>query len=137
MAHFAKLDSDNVVLSVVTLEDKYCPDDNEEAGRAYLESVHGWPTWKRTSYNTLHGAHKNGGTAFRGNYAGVGFTYDSENDVFIPPKPYASWVLNTSTWDYDPPIAYPTDGNPVQGWDEDAYQADTNDPKTAGWIRTT
>ena len=52
MAHFAKLDSDNVVLSVVTLEDKYCPGDNEEAGRAYLESVHGWPTWKRTSYNT-------------------------------------------------------------------------------------
>lgn len=138
MAHFAKIDTDNTVLTVVTLDDAQCPNDNEEAGRAYLEGVHGWPTWKRTSYNTFAGAHKTEGkTAFRGNFAGPGFTYDPVNDVFIPPKPYASWILNNTTYQWEAPVALPTSGQPVQGWDEAAYQADTNDPKTAGWILTT
>ncbi len=121
MAHFAKMDNDNTVLSVVTLDNTQCPDDNEETGRAYLEKVHGWPNWKRTSYNTHGNSHTAGGTPFRGNYAGVGSTYDSVNDVFIPPKPYPSWVLNNSTWIWEPPIAYPSqsDSLSIQGWDED------------------
>ena len=127
MAHFAKIDTDNTVLTVVTLDNAQCPDDNEEVGRAYLESVHGWPTWKRTSYNTHAGQHKDGGTPFRANYAGPGFTYNAELDVFIPPRPYPSWELNTTTYQWEAPVALPSDGQPIQEWDEENRQ----------WILTT
>ena len=119
MAHFAKLDTDNTVLTVVTLDDAQCPNDNEEAGRAYLESVHGWPNWKRTSYNTFAGAHKTEGkTAFRGNYAGPGYTYDSVNDVFIPPKPYPSWTWDSEKNNWQPPVAFPSDMTDATVWNE-------------------
>ena len=127
MAHFAKIDTDNTVLTVVTLDDAHCPDDNEEMGRAYLESVHGWPTWKRTSYNTFAGEHKLGGTPFRMNYAGPGYTYNAELDIFIPPKPYPRWVLNTTTYQWEAPVPLPSDGQPIQEWDEENQQ----------WILTT
>ena len=80
---------------------------------------------------------RGGGTAFRGNYASIGDTYDSANDVFYPPSPFQSWSLN-SNWIWEAPINYPGgsegDGNNYT-WDEIAYQADTSDPKTAGWVQ--
>ena len=68
-------------------------------------------------------------SALRANYAGIGYTYDADNDVFYAPRPYASWTLNTSTWLWDAPLALPDDGQSYY-WDEDAYQADN----TEGWI---
>ena len=65
--------------------------------------------YKQTSYNTHGGVHSLGGTPFRKNYAGLGYTYDAQRDAFIPPKPYASWVLDESTCLWNAPVAYPTD----------------------------
>ena len=65
--------------------------------------------YKQTSYNTHGGVHSLGGTPFRKNYAGIGYTYDAQRDAFIPPKPYASWVLDESTCLWNAPVAYPTD----------------------------
>ena len=65
--------------------------------------------YKQTSYNTHGGVHSLGGTPFRKNYAGLGYTYDADRDAFIPPKPYASWVLDESTCLWNSPVAYPTD----------------------------
>lgn len=65
----------------------------------------------QTSYNTCGNQHKLGGTPLRGNYAGIGYTYDSENDVFYEPQPFDSWTLNTSTWLWEAPVAEPTDDN--------------------------
>ena len=67
-------------------------------------------TCKRTSYNTIGNEHTGEGTAYRGNYAGIGYTYDSENDVFYAPKPYSKWVLNESSWTWEAPEEYPDDG---------------------------
>jgi len=65
--------------------------------------------WVQTSYNTHGGVHSLGGTPFRKNYAGLGYTYDAGRDAFIPPKPFDSWVLNESTCLWDSPVPYPTD----------------------------
>lgn len=65
--------------------------------------------WVQTSYNTIGGVHTQGGTPLRGNYAGVGFTYDATNDVFYAPQPFDNWVLNTTSWLWEPPIAMPVD----------------------------
>ena len=65
--------------------------------------------YKQTSYNTHGGVHSNGGTPFRKNYAGLGYTYDKDRDAFIPPKPYASWVLDETTCLWNAPMPYPTD----------------------------
>ena len=73
--------------------------------------------WIQTSYNTYGGVHTQGGTPLRKNYAGIGYTYDRERDAFIPPKPYASWVLNEDTCQWDAPVAMPTDGK-LYTWDE-------------------
>jgi hypothetical protein len=75
--------------------------------------------WIQTSYNTIGNQHILGGTPLRGNYAGVGYTYDAVNDVFYAPKPYASWTLNTS-WIWECPVPMPTDGK-IYGWDEEAF----------------
>jgi hypothetical protein len=75
-------------------------------------------TVKRTSYNTRGGQHKHGGTPFRKNYAGVGYTYDASRDAFIPPKPFASFSLNETTCLWESPVAHPNDGK-VYSWDED------------------
>jgi hypothetical protein len=69
-----------------------------------LERIHNWPLWKKTSYNTAAGQHKNGGTPLRGNYAGIGMIYDEDNDLFLQSKPYASWVLNTAEARWQSPI---------------------------------
>jgi hypothetical protein len=74
--------------------------------------------WIQTSYNTYGGEHKLGGTPLRKNYAGIGFTYDRVKDAFIPPKPFASWVLNEDTCLWDAPVAMPDDGK-IYTWDEE------------------
>ena len=79
--------------------------------------------WLQTSYNTRNGVHcgpdgqPDGGIPLRGNYAGIGFIYDEVNDVFYPPQPYPSWILNTTNWTWESPIPYPTNGK-IYIWDE-------------------
>jgi len=108
MAHYAKLGTNNKVLAVHVVANSDCQNasgvEDEEVGRQFLEKIHNWPLWKKTSYNTSNGQHKNGGTPFRGNYAGIGMTYDEDNDIFIGNKPYASWVLNVSEARWQSPI---------------------------------
>ena len=108
MAHYAKLGINSKVLAVHVVSDNDCLNasgvEDEEVGRQFLEKIHNWPLWKKTSYNTSNGQHKNGGTPFRGNYAGIGMTYDENNDIFIGNKPYASWVLNVSEARWQSPI---------------------------------
>ena len=114
MAHFAKINDDNEVLTVLTLDNKsMLNSDNveeESVGQQYLQTHNNWPAakWIQTSYNTLNNVHKLGGTPFRGNYAGTGYTWDSSNNIFWPPKPYSSWVKNTTTATWDPPVAMPS-----------------------------
>ena len=81
MAHFAKLDEDNNVLWVTPLDDSICNDD-EATGVAYLTKHHNWPHWKKTSYNTYANEHRQGGTPYRANYAGVAYKYDPDLDIF-------------------------------------------------------
>lgn len=118
MAHYAFLDENNVVTEVIT---------GKEEGNFDWEQYYAMQrgqACKRTSYNTVGGVHRNGGTPYRKNYAGVGFTYDPDRDAFIPPKPYASWLLDEQTCLWNPPVAYPDDGNrytwneETQTWDE-------------------
>ena len=108
MAHYAKLGANNKVIAVHVVADKDCQNadgvEDEEVGRQFLENIHSWPLWKRTSYNTTGGQHRLGGTPFRGNYAGIGMTYDEDNDIFIGKKPYASWVLNTAEARWQSPV---------------------------------
>lgn len=109
MAHFAKLNEDNLVLQVLVVADTDAP--TEEAGQAFLQNLYkNTITYKKTSYNTYANQHKLGGTPFRKNYAGIGFTYDSSRDAFIPPKPYNSWTLDEDTCQWEAPVPYPTDG---------------------------
>lgn len=115
MAHFAELGENNVVLQVIVVSDSDAP--TEEAGAAFCRGLLGG-TWKQTSYNTSGGQHRNGGTPFRKNYAGIGFTYDSTRDAFIPPKPFASWVLNEDTCLWEAPVVYPNDGK-AYTWNEE------------------
>ena len=108
MAHYAKLGINSKVIAVHVVADTDCQNadgiEDEEVGRQFLENIHNWPLWKKTSYNTSGGQHNDGGTAFRGNYAGIGMTYDEDNDIFIGKKPYTSWVLNVSEARWQSPI---------------------------------
>jgi len=108
MAHYAKLGINSKVIAVHVVADTDCQNadgiEDEEVGRQFLENIHNWPLWKKTSYNTSGGQHNDGGTAFRGNYAGIGMTYDEDNDIFIGKKPYASWVLDVATASWKSPI---------------------------------
>ena len=108
MAHYAKLGANNKVIAVHVVADKDCLNadgiEDEEVGRQFLERIHSWPLCKKTSYNTFNNTHRLGGTPFRGNYAGIGMTYDDDNDIFIGKKPYASWVLNVAEARWQSPI---------------------------------
>lgn len=113
MAHYAFLDENNIVTEVIT-------------GKNEGEDGVDWEQWygefrgqvcKRTSYNTVGGIHNNGGTPFRKNYAGIGYTYDAARDAFIPVKPYPSWVLDENTCQWQAPITMPQDGK-MYSWDE-------------------
>jgi hypothetical protein len=110
LAHFAKLDENNVVTFVTVGRQE---DDGKEAELCARTG----DVYKQTSYNTHGGVHALGGTPLRKNYAGIGYTYDPVRDAFIPPKPYASWVLNEGTCLWDAPVAYPDDGKRYS-WDE-------------------
>ena len=110
MAHFAKLGSNSKVIQVLTLNngDMLNADgvEDETVGQQYLERHNNWPAqmWIQTSYNTSGGTHNSGGTPLRGNYAGIGYIWDEDNNIFYPKKPYASWVLNTTTASWHSPI---------------------------------
>jgi hypothetical protein len=119
MAHYAFLDGNNIVVEVI-----YGKEEGEEGidwEQRYTE-IRGQKC-KRTSYNTRGGVHKLGGTPFRKNYAGLGYTYNDIRDAFISPKPYASWILNEETCLWDSPTPIPEDrgtGTPPKqyAWDE-------------------
>ena len=108
MAHYAKLGINSKVIGVEVVADTDCQNadgiEDEEVGRQFLERIHSWPLWKKTSYNTAGGQHKDGGTLLRGNYAGIGMTYDEDNDIFIVEQPYPSWVKVVSTASWQSPI---------------------------------
>ena len=117
MAHYAFLNENNIVTEVIVGKDE---------GSVNWEQQYGSFTGqlcKRTSYNTLGGKHLLGGTPFRKNYGGIGYTYDEGRDAFISKKPYNSWVLNEDTCHWEAPTAYPDDGKqytwnePTTSWD--------------------
>ena len=116
MAHFCQLDENNVVTQVIVVDNKDCADatgvEKESIGVAFCERLIGG-TWKQTSYNGN----------IRKNYAGIGYTYNADIDAFVPPKPFASWLLNEETAQWDAPVAMPEDagtGEPPKRyqWDE-------------------
>ena len=110
MAHFARIDENGVVQQVVVVDNKDTADafgvEKEHIGAAHLEKILGG-TWKQTSYNGN----------IRKNYAGIGYTYRADIDAFVPPKPFASWILNADA-QWEAPIAMPTDGK-MYSWDEE------------------
>ena len=121
MASFAKIGLNSKVIEVVSVVNDVLKDSNgierEELGIQFLNEIYKWPIWKQTSYNTHGGVHSNGGTPFRKNHAGIGYTYDEDRDAFIPKKPYNSWILNEQTCNWESPVAYPTDGK-IYNWNE-------------------
>jgi hypothetical protein len=125
MASFAKLNSENIVTTVVSVVNEVLKDSNgieqEAIGIQFLRTLYNEPNaiWKQTSYNTNGNIHSLGGTPFRKNHAGIGFTYDETKDAFIAPKPYNSWILNESTCIWEAPIVYPNDGQRYT-WNEEA-----------------
>jgi hypothetical protein len=106
MSHFAKV-LDGKVIQVIVAEPDFF--------NTFIDTTPG--EWIQTSYNTRYNEHTLGGTPLRGNFAGIGYTYDKTNDVFITPKPYNSWVLNTETWNWEAPTPMPTDGKYYR-WNE-------------------
>ena len=115
MSHFAKV-TDGKVTQVIVAEPEFF--------ETFVDSSAG--EWIQTSYNTQGGVHLLGGTPLRKNYAGIGYTYDRTRDAFIPPQPFASWVLNEQTCLWDAPTTYPTDGK-IYRWDE----------PTTSWVEIT
>jgi len=142
MAHFAQLDSNNVVTQVIVVSNDDTSDSNgvetESIGVAFCQKLLGADTnWKQTSYNGN----------MRGNYAGIGMTYMESvptlgvgsTDVFLPQQPYASWTIDTTEAEWKAPITQPTltaeqvSAGSYYSWDESAYQADN----TTGWVLET
>jgi hypothetical protein len=113
MSHFAKV-LDGKVINVMVAEPEFF--------ETFVDTSPG--EWIQTSYNTRGNQHTLGGTALRGNFAGIGFTYDRTNDVFYAPKPFPSWVLNETTWLWNAPVAYPTDGK-TYNWNESTLSWDS------------
>ena len=107
MSHFAQINDQNIVTQVIVAEQDFI-----NSGAVGDPSM-----WIQTSYNTFAGEHRNGGEPLRKNYAGIGYTYDSGRDAFIPPQPYPSWTLNEDTCLWDCPVAIPTEGGPFT-WNE-------------------
>jgi hypothetical protein len=111
MAHFAQLDENNVVTQVIVVANSDTSDasgvEKEHIGAAFCERLFGG-VWKQTSYNGNK----------RKNYAGIGYTYREDIDAFVPPQPYASWVLNETTAQWEAPVAMPDNGG-MYTWDED------------------
>jgi|TARA_R100001463_G_scaffold103597_1_gene157983 hypothetical protein len=118
MAHFAKIDENNIVRRVVVVNDETA--DNDADGQAFLRTLYNEPDaiWKKTSYNTLENVHLLDGTPYRINFAAIGDTYDSNLDGFIKSKPNdkPSWILNTTTGTYEPPTPMPEQQENGDGW---------------------
>ena len=131
MASFAKIEN-NIVTIVVSVVNEVLKDSNgveqENIGIEFLKTLYNEPNavWKQTSYNTNGGVHSLGGTPFRKNHAGIGYTYDFARDAFIAPKPYNSWLLNETTCNWEAPVAYPQDGNKYS-WNESTLTWDLLD----------
>jgi hypothetical protein len=127
MAHYAFLDEDNIVTHVITGRDE----DDHAGGITDWEEYYGnfhKQRCLRTSYNTYNNQHREGGTPFRGNYAGIGFIYLEEHDIFMPPKPYESWLLDLETASWAPPEPYPANEDGVEYiWDEETLNWIPND----------
>jgi len=129
MAHFAKISEDNKVLQVLTVNNSDILNaegiENEAVGQQYLEKHNNWPShlWIQTSYNTYENQHRNGGTPFRGNYAGIGYEWDPENQIFWPKKPYASWVKHNDSASWKSPIG---DAPALTAEQNSQNQANTN-----------
>jgi len=127
MAHFAKLNQNNIVITVHVVHNSELLVDgveNEQKGVDFLNNLFSTnDNWKQTSYNTQGGVHKLGETPLRKNYAGTGYTYDETRDAFISPQPYPSWTLNEDTCLWEAPVAKPDDGKNYD-WNE----------KTQTWI---
>jgi len=118
MAHYAEINKNNEVIYVVYLDNEIITDENgnevDELGVQHLHTHHGTDRkWIRTSYRGN----------FRGKYAGIGDTYSEELDIFISPQPYPSWILNTSTGEWIPPIPLPDDEN-YYNWNEEMQDWD-------------
>jgi hypothetical protein len=109
MAHYAFLDENNIVTEVIPGRDEWEEVDGITNWEQAYSEVRG-QICKRTSYSTIHGQHANGGTPFRKNYAGIGYTYDVYWDAFIPPQPFASWKLDYEIFDWVAPIPKPDAG---------------------------
>ena len=121
MASFAKIGLNNKVIEVLSVHNNVLKDSNgieqEVNGIDFLTKLTGWAIWKQTSYNTHGGIHKSGGTPFRKNHAGIGYTYDEDRDAFIPKKPFNSWILNEQTCQWEAPTPMPNDGKKYN-WNE-------------------
>ena len=131
MAHFAKLGANGKVIQVLTLDNKDMLNadsvEDESVGQQYLETHNNWPAqmWIQTSYNTSGNKHNSGDNskAFRGNYAGIGYEWDEDNQIFWPKKPHASWVKNTSEARWQSPIG---DAPALTTEQESQNEADTH-----------
>jgi hypothetical protein len=122
MAHYAFLDENNIVTEVIVGKD-------EDDGGIDWEQFYGEirsQVCKRTSYNTHGGVHSGGGTPFRKNYAGIGYSYDPGRDAFIPPQPFPSWTMDEDTCLWSAPTPYPDDGGQYI-WDENTLSWISND----------
>lgn len=122
MGHYAFLDGNNIVTEVITGKDEGQDGTDWEQHYGNFRGQ----TCKRTSYNTSGGIHLSGGTPFRKNYAGIGYSYDAERDAFIPPKPFESWVLNEDSCLWEAPVARPDDGG-FYNWNEEDQKWDAVD----------
>jgi len=122
MAHYAFINDQNVVTEVIVGRDEDEVVDGISDWEAYYGEFRG-QTCKRTSYNTQGGVHTGGGTPYRKNYAGIGYTWDEARDAFIPPKPYDSWVLSEDSCLWEAPVAYPDDGE-TYAWNEETTSWD-------------
>ena len=125
MASFAKIGLNGKVIEVQSGVNEVLHDadgvEQEINGIDFLTKLTGWSIWKQTSYNTKGGVHSSGGTPFRKNHAGIGYTYDEDRDAFIPPKPFNSWILDEDTCLWQAPVAYPDDGQFYE-WNETEQQ---------------
>ena len=140
MAHFAKIGMNGKVIAVLTMGNKDMLNadgvEDETVGQQWLERHNNWPApmWIQTSYNTNGGKHKLGGTPRRGNYAGIGYTWDEDNNIFYGKKPYPSWVLNTTTATWHSPI-----GDAPDDLTDEEKAADTRyvwNEGTGAWDKT-
>lgn len=152
MAHYAFINSNNKVVEVITGKDESDIETLPEGFSSwedYYASKKEGLICKRTSYNTSANTHALGDTPFRGNYAGIGFTYDADKDAFLPPKPFSDWVLNETTFTWEAPVAFPSDANAdgsdttvprkVYTWEESVskwllVREDTYNTETEEWV---